>query len=234
MVKEELQTNGCYFGHISEINSEIFNKLENLKPLLDREFYTKVTHSYLEQYGDKIESTQANTFIEAETIKNEWLLKKNSGLDVWQIFYTFNNDNDKGSRILQDLLPNIKELFIPIIEYCYGSEILDKIWDINRNVINLTNFTKDCFINNHSDGGSPHMVCNILIYLNENWQEEDGGELVIKEQFKQTPKWGNFAVLDFTKHNPSHLVTSVKNSDSNRFAVLTGVLLKESRFISTI
>lgn len=234
MVREELQKNGCYFGHISEINSEILNKLENLEPLLDREFYTKVTHSYLGQYDNKIESTQANTFSEAEFIKNEWLLKKKSGLDVWQIFYTFNNDNDRGSKILQNLLPDIKDLFIPIIEYCYGSEILSDIWDINRNVINLTNFTEGCFIENHSDGGSPNMVCNILIYLNKNWEEGDGGELVIKEQFKQTPKWGNFAVLDFTKHNPSHLVNSVKSPHLNRFAVLTGVLLKENRFISTI
>jgi len=72
------------------------------------------------------------------------------------------------------------------------------------------------------------LVCNILIYLNKEWSEGDGGELCIKKTFTQQPKWGNFAVLDFVKDNPSHLVTPIINQNKNRFAVLTGVLLKEN------
>ena len=232
MIKE-IEENGCYFGHLSEINPTLLEKLEKLQPLLNRDFYTRVTHSYLGNSTEKIESTTTSTFEEAETVKTIWLDKK-SKQNVWQIFYTFNNENDKGSKILSELISDIRELFLPIIEYCYGKEILDKIWEINRNLINVTNFTKDCYIEDHADGGNPNMVCNILIYLNKDWQEGDGAELVIKNKFKQQPKWGNFAVLDFTKHNPSHLVTTIENPNLNRFAVLTGVLLKENRFISTI
>lgn len=230
MIKE-IEENGCYFGHLSEINPLLLEKLEKLQPLLDKEFYTKVTHSYLGGFDNKIESTQTNTFSEAEKIKNKWLVKKESGLEVWQIFYTFNNDNHIGTQILNELMPTIRELFSSIIEYCYGRDMLDKIWDINRNVVNVTNLTQNCFIEHHSDGGNPNMVCNLLIYLNKDWEEGDGAELIIRDKFKQEPKWGNFAVLDFIKHNPSHLVTPSLSSTKNRFAVLTGVLMKENNFI---
>ena len=232
MIKQ-IEENGCYFGHLSEINPNLLNKLEELTPLLNKEFYTKVTHSYLGNYETKIEGTSTNSFEEAELVKKLWLDKKNKGENVWQIFYTLNNDNNDGCTTLGNLIPIIRELFESIIEYCYGKEILEKIWEINRNLINVTNFTKDCFIDNHSDGGSPNMVCNILIYLNKDWKDGDGGELCIKSKFTQQPKWGNFAVLDFVKDNPSHLVTPII-TDINRFAVLTGVLLKENEngFIS--
>ena len=229
MIKE-IEENGCYFGHLSEINPTLVEKLDILQPILNRDFYTRVTHSYLGNSTEKIESTTTSTFEEAETVKTIWLDKK-SKQNVWQIFYTFNNENDKGSKILSELIPDIRELFLPIIEYCYGKEILDKIWEINRNLINVTNFTKDCYIEDHADGGNPNMVCNILIYLNKDWQEGDGAELVIKNKFKQQPKWGNFAVLDFVKHNPSHSVTPSLSIENNRFAVLTGVLMKENNFI---
>jgi Rps23 Pro-64 3,4-dihydroxylase Tpa1-like proline 4-hydroxylase len=229
MIKE-IEENGCYFGHLSEINPSLLNKLEKLNPLLNREFYTRVTHSYFGNSSDKIESTTVSTFKEAEIIKNDWLKRKYKDR-VWQIFYTFNNENNEGSKILSDLIPDIRELFSEIITYCYGEETLDRIWEINRNLINVTNFTKDCYIDNHADGGNPNMVCNILIYLNKDWVDGDGCELVIGNKFKQQPKWGNFAVLDFVKHNPSHSVTPYLSENNNRFAVLTGVLTKENNFI---
>ena len=226
MVREELQTNGYYFGNLSEINPNLLEKLENLKVLLNRDFYTKITHSFVGTNSNKIESTHTDTFYEAELVKNEWLLKKQKGLDVWQIFYTFNNNNHIGSELLQNLIPIIREIFLEIVKYSYGYEMLGKILEINRNLINVTNFTKGCFIEDHSDGGNPNMVCNILVYLNDDWESENGGELIVKNKYLIQPRWGNFAILDFVKHNPSHSVNSILKSDINRFAVLTGILLK--------
>ncbi len=227
MIKKQIEENGCYLGHLSEIDNSLFEKLNVLKPLLNREYFTRVTHSYLGEYSDKIESTTTNSFEEAEAIKELWLSQKNKGKDVWQIFYTINNDNLEGSNILQNVFPIVKELFISILEYCYGKEISEKAWEIHRNVINVSNFTKGCFIEDHADGGSSRMICNILIYLNEEWEEDYGGELVLQNKFKQQPKWGNFAVLDFMKHNPIHSVTPIEKDNYNRFAILTGVLFDE-------
>lgn len=232
MVKKEIEENGCYLGHISEIDATLFEKLDTLKPLLNREYFTRVTHSYLGSYDNKVESTNANSFKEAEQIKINWLENKKNGKDVWQVFYTINNDNDEGSRILEKVFPIIKECFLSILTYCYGREISEKAWEMNRNVINASNFTKGCFIEDHADGGSPRMICNILIYLNEEWEEDYGGELVLQNKFRQQPKWGNFAVLDFMKHNPMHSVTPIKRDNYNRFAILTGVLFDENKFNS--
>lgn len=235
MVKQEILEKGCYLGHLSEIDPSLMVKLEKLKPLCNRDFYTKVTHSYLGNGGydgEKIESTQANSFEEAEEIKKQQLELKKNRKPIWQIFYTFSTENKLGNDILSDNIEIIRGLFLEILGYCYGKDMIDKVWDIHRGVINLTNFTKDCFIDNHADGGSPRMVCNILIYLNEDWEEGDGGELILEEKYKHQPKWGNFAVLDFLHTNPLHLVTPVEKENSNRFAVLTGILYEENYFNS--
>jgi Rps23 Pro-64 3,4-dihydroxylase Tpa1-like proline 4-hydroxylase len=68
--------------------------------------------------------------------------------------------------------------------------------------------------------------------LNEDWEDGDGGELILEQKYKQQPKYGNFAVLDFLKTNPLHLVTPVLKEDSNRFAILTGILYDENYFNS--
>ncbi len=227
MIKKEIEENGCYLGHLSEIDNTLLEKLDSLKPLLNREYFTRVTHSYLGQYSDKKEGTTVDSFEQAEEVKKIWLEKKKKGMDVWQIFYTINNNNPEGSLIFEKVFPTVKELFLAILEYCYGKEIKEKAWDIHGNVVNASNFTKDCFIEDHADGGSPRMICNILIYLNEEWDEGCGGELVLENKFKQQPKWGNFAVLDFLKCNPIHSVTPVLKENYNRFAILTGVLFKE-------
>lgn len=235
MVKQDILEKGCYLGHLSEIDPSLMVELEKLKPLCNRDFYTKVTHSYLGHGGynqEKIEATETNSFEEAEEIKKQQLELKRNRKPIWQIFHTFSMENQLGNKILFDNMEVIRGLFLKILGYCYGDDMIDKVWDIHRGVINLTNFTKDCFIDNHADGGSPRMVCNILIYLNKEWEDGDGGELILEEKYKQQPKWGNFAVLDFLNTNPLHLVTPVKKEDSNRFALLTGILYDENYFNS--
>ena len=62
----------------------------------------------------------------------------------------------------------------------------------------------------------------MLLYLNDDWKEGDGGELVIKNNGKETivlPKLGNYAVLDFTKNNVTHEVLKV-NNDFKRFSYI--------------
>jgi Rps23 Pro-64 3,4-dihydroxylase Tpa1-like proline 4-hydroxylase len=232
MVKKEILETGCYTGHLSEINPELLDKLESLSELRNKDLYTRVTHSY----GKKVpsESTFCTTFEEAELVKNHHLDLKKKGEPVWQVFYTYNNESQKSSQLLQKYIPTIRELFNEVIKYCYGEDIFSKVWEVNSSNINLTNFRKDCFIENHADGGGKRMVCNLLIYHNHDWKEEDGGELVLEEKYRQQPKFGNFAVLDFMTHNPFHLVTPIKTEDTDRFALLTGILYEENYFNSIV
>ena len=78
------------------------------------------------------------------------------------------------------------------------------------------------------------MICNMLIYHNHDWEEGLGGELVLEKKYKQQPKFGNFAVLDFMTHNPFHLVTPIEKEGANRFALLTGILYDENYFNSIV
>ena len=43
----------------------------------------------------------------------------------------------------------------------------------------LTLYTEGCFIENHNDGEQRHRNCVILLYLNNDWKEEDGGEIIL-------------------------------------------------------
>jgi hypothetical protein len=67
----------------------------------------------------------------------------------------------------------------------------------------------------HEDGFDARRLCVVLLYLNDDWKDGDGGELVIKNNGEKTivlPKLGNYAVLDFTKNNVSHEVLKVNNN----------------------
>jgi Rps23 Pro-64 3,4-dihydroxylase Tpa1-like proline 4-hydroxylase len=119
-----------------------------------------------------------------------------------------------------------------VFKFAYGEDMLGKIWEINESNINLTHFDKGCWIDRHADGGSKKVVCNMLIYLNDDWKEEDGGELIVDEKYRQQPLFGNFAVLDFMHVNPFHSVTPIKTEDFHRYTILTGILLEEKYFNS--
>jgi Rps23 Pro-64 3,4-dihydroxylase Tpa1-like proline 4-hydroxylase len=232
MVKKEILENGCYTGNLAEINPSLLDTLETLSELRNHELYTRVTHSYSKAVDS--ESTFNKTFEEADAVREHHLNLKKKGEPIWQVFYTYNNENEKSSKLLHKYIPTIRDLFMEIVRYCYGEDIASKVWEVNGSNINLTNFRKGCFIENHADGGGKRMVCNILIYTNHDWEEGFGGELVLEEKFKQQPKFGNFAVLDFMTHNPFHLVTPIEKEGINRFALLTGILYEENYFNSII
>ena len=224
MVREELKTKGCLFGHLSDINPSLIDELKSLESIRNPENFTRVTHSYYKQVP--FEATSTNSYAEAEEVKNNHL-KGNTDGKLWQTFFTWNNDDNKSSQLKMSLIPTMRNLFLEVFKYAYGDELLDRIWEINGSNINLTHFNKDCWIEPHADGGGKRMICNILIYLNDDWKEEDGGELIIEGGYKQQPLYGNFAVLDFMHVNPKHSVSPIKTDDFHRYTILTGILFEE-------
>ena len=51
-----------------------------------------------------------------------------------------------------------------------------------HNHIQCTMFNKMCYINPHYDGLNNNKLCNILIYLNDDYKNGYGGELIIKNE----------------------------------------------------
>jgi Rps23 Pro-64 3,4-dihydroxylase Tpa1-like proline 4-hydroxylase len=84
----------------------------------------------------------------------------------------------------------------------------------------LTLYVKNNFIEPHSDGYVDGRLCVILIYLNDDYKNEFGGELVIDNKNIIEPIFGNIAILDFTKNNILHSVNPVIDDNFKRFAFI--------------
>lgn len=113
-----------------------------------------------------------------------------------------------------------------------STDIVKELYPDNNYEINsfneqgwLTLFEKEDMISPHRDGRNPGRVCAILIYLNDDWKEGDGGELVVidkqNEKIKIPPKFGTTVVLDFTleENNISHSVLPIQG-DFKRWAYI--------------
>lgn len=90
-------------------------------------------------------------------------------------------------------------------------------------------YEKDDFADIHFDGINPGRACALIAYLTDSSTYNDsGGRLVIEKEpntgiYKYvTPVYGNYAILDFTKHNIGHAIEVVKNN-FQRLAIQTFV-----------
>jgi Rps23 Pro-64 3,4-dihydroxylase Tpa1-like proline 4-hydroxylase len=96
----------------------------------------------------------------------------------------------------------------------------------------ITYYEDNDFIEMHADGVNETRLCVILLYLNENWNDTFGGELVLEnENEKQIanvpPKFGDYVILDFTQNNVRHAVNKIKNG-FKRFTYAHFVEMKEN------
>ena len=83
----------------------------------------------------------------------------------------------------------------------------------------FTCFEKDDLIVSHRDSDDTSNKCVILIYLNDDYEEGCGGELIIENKEIVKPIFGQISILDFTKHNVIHQVTKI-NGDFKRCALI--------------
>lgn len=85
-----------------------------------------------------------------------------------------------------------------------------------------TLFNKGSFIVEHTDGADADRIAGVLIYLNENYDKNRGGCLIVTdtntgEKIEVVPELGNVVVLDYTKNQIPHEVTKVL--EGNRYAI---------------
>lgn len=114
----------------------------------------------------------------------------------------------------------VKTIHKKIVNELYPIEASSLYTNSNREAIDLTLYLKDDFIENHSDGIDIGRYCVILIYLNDDYQEGYGGELVINDYNIVRPEFGNISILDFTKNNVKHRVNAVLDDNFKRFAYI--------------
>lgn len=218
-----IKETGCYFGNLADLNPALLDELAKLKLLCNPNNFNRLTHSYLKPVEK--EATTWPSFEEAN-VQKQYHLDNNLDGTLWQTFFTFDVDNPNLRELRTQSIEIARPIFLEIFKFIYGEERFNEIEYIEGWNTNITFFNKDCFIGKHADGVSKRMICNILLYLSDDWTENCGGELVIEEKYTQQPKFGNFAVIDFEDINPVHTVSRITSDTFNRYTILTGILKK--------
>lgn len=121
---------------------------------------------------------------------------------------------------MENKIPFTRELMKSIIDTFYDSNS----YDINQQGINLSCYSKNDWLQKHTDDDSQNRVCVVLIYLNHTWESKNGGQLMVGDVSIE-PEFGKVVILDNTYSSLEHEVIKVTNG--NRFAINSFVLTKE-------
>ena len=205
-IHNQLTTKGYYTTqinpNITEKVKEIFSKIKDIE-------FRDATHTACGETG----YTHDTDFVVLEELKKEY-----APLKKWQFWYEDNNLNKYLSVPEIEYLKD--EIFRDLLKQCYPSEL----YNLDSCHLIYTMYNKQCYIHKHQDGLSPYKICNILLYLNEDYKDGYGGELVINGNVVIKPEFGTLAVLDFTTANPMHEVREVLDDNFKRFAILTSFI----------
>jgi len=215
----ELLEKGYYFGNITEIVKDLpkFNNLsDNLIELsIDKSKYYTYRHNINKQYN-------AKNSIEIWEIPERKKFVEDNNLDVFQQWYESNKDPNGDLKNIHDFFRGIT---VDAVSNIYSNLNSKNV----QHVDNFTIYENGDYINVHNDGNNPGRVCVILIYLSDpNSYNDGGGKLRIHNPTtlqsidEVIPVRGNYALIDFTKHNISHSVEMVKN-DFSRFCYINFV-----------
>jgi hypothetical protein len=231
--KDKLKKNGYTWFQLEEFDKEFYkwllpfhcNEEKNLKK------YFSSLLSNLTNSGRGPHMTLRENFNiheEALTKKNEILNSvKYSEIDKLRIsqmwYYSDLNviiNKDEEIDRFKNYIKNLMMYFFDFDEtqeYCLFAPM-------------FTYYDEGCKLQNHSDGTGTGRICALLIYLNETYDEKDGGILVLNNNEKVIPTFGKVAIIDLQTFDIPHMVTEVTGG-IGRYAILSFVKRKEDEFI---
>ena len=230
-IKQNLRSKGyCHF-HISDFEEkykEAFekhsigeddSKYKNLMSgvrldITNRDMIDDIVLSDLFDENGNSKMYKAGTFENAKKIK-EYIRNSYSKEDIFQIWYW--NAGDTKMQIENYYKPYFEKM----TRYFYDVETSQQLKFNSQ----FTMYSNGCFLQNHKDGKVEGRLCVILAYLNEEYDEENGGLLVLNTNEKVLPKIGNIAILDLGEFDIEHQVTEVVGNQ-NRYCVLSFISLK--------
>ena len=230
--KNKLHQIGYCEFNLKDFDDKSISVLENLKYKISDNEYQKKFKMLRFDYHDEIERTQSFETFETHELCNEKkfeFLKKYNEEGIAQIWIcgdaNFPDDN---------FAKDVKNVFYNILYYFYGKTDSD----VNMGT-QWTLYNEGCFLKDHNDGqGDEYQnTCAILIYLNEEWEEEWGGNLILRNTknpikkevaHKVIPKFGTVAIIDLETFDTSHSVEKVIG-EHNRFTILSFATSKTKR-----
>lgn len=190
-MKKELLENGYVsFDITSEYELNLLSTIYSNLPNTD---FNKLVVSYGNVANDY--PLNPSTLEKLNEIKKE-LVKTDNLAQIWFAAH----DTSTETNLL------LKSIFYKFYEYT------------NVNFLNiLTLYNDGCFIISHEDGKDRDRILGILIYLNKNYDESNGGNLILKNETKIVPEYGRVVLIDYTQNSVNHEVTKV--IDGERYAI---------------
>lgn len=211
--KEHLHKKGYCSFNIGELDSELLNiisKYECNKTKSERENMIFLRGDFSDSSKENPINTNFKTFEKADKIKDEKLslLKKEDIVQIW-LYGHPKEGND-----------SLRKLYTELTKYFYD---IDESVDLNLD-ISISLYNKGCFLNDHIDGKSPvKNYASMLVYLNKDWNEEDGGNLILRGDdginYKVVPEFGTVAIIDLQNFDIYHQVEEVVN-DVERYTII--------------
>jgi GDP-L-fucose synthase len=212
---------GFYVGNTNEIFDDMNQFYVNIDKVIEN---SKDKSHYLYRFDYKLPDIGKEKYDESITkdkiLERENYIKEKNGFVTqrWWEIVKFNEE-----------LKNVKEYMEKKV-----AEYVTKIYpELKNNILHQNAFTiyeNGDFIEEHMDGYNHGRKCVVLVYLSYKKDYiNGGGELVIKENGIEKivePFNENFTILDFTKNNPNHSVTPVKN-DFVRFTYIDFIYNKK-------
>jgi len=230
-LKRKLRTKGyCYFN-ISEFDEKMEQGLKKhmipsddseYKKLMsgiriditNRELLNDMVISDLFDESGNSKMYNAGSYDEVERIKN-YIRSSHPKEDIFQIWHWNAGDFNMGVENYY------KPYFDKFARYFYDVEPSQTLKFNSQ----FTMYSNKCFLQNHKDGKVDGRLCVVLMYLNEEYDKENGGLLVLNTNEEVLPKIGNIAILDLGEFDIEHQVTEVIGNQ-NRYCVLSFISLK--------
>jgi len=215
-IKKEFIENGyCHFS-IDLIDKEFYNFLNNFK-CNDTDDLKHAINSFRFDCPSLETSEHGKTYNELKSIK-ENLYNLHGNTNPTQIWFWGNNFSIFQKKIGMNedgILKTIKKGIDNIINFLY---------DLNNTnfehpQLQITYYDKNSRFTPHTDGPDTKKQCSVIIYLNENYDKNDGGLLILDDN-EFVPEFGTIAIMDLTNHDIRHGVTEVVNGNG-RFAILS-------------
>ncbi len=97
-------------------------------------------------------------------------------------------------------MDDIKKQQIEFIKYYYEGydDFVEEDFSLGNTLVQF--YSKGCFIGKHNDGSPMNRIATFLYFLNEDWNEENGGQLIVNpntsDEVVVEPTFPNFVVLD--------------------------------------
>jgi Rps23 Pro-64 3,4-dihydroxylase Tpa1-like proline 4-hydroxylase len=247
--KEKLKKDGYTSFEIKDFDEEFYNFLLPLK--CNEEKNLKNYYTYLRANGsfnldggaddtskDKIRiQDDFESFEEASKKKNEMvdIRKTDSNFMLSQLWYYSNlisiiptDEQDVDQYTTKEPVSKFEKYVYNITKHFFDFEDTQEYCLF---AAMSTYYNEGCMLANHGDGTGTGRICAMLIYLNEEYDENDGGILILDNKEKVIPTFGKVAIIDLQSFDIQHQVTEVTGG-LGRFALLTFVKKKEDEFIN--